>query len=81
MKLNVGDVSVVLRVAFLSWIWISCFALMKVKVVFFRQDFYVCPFFVRAGRLFSFLFCFPLLYLRVFPFLPLSGVVFNPVFV
>lgn len=36
IKLSAGDVSVVLPVAFLSWIWISCFALMKVKVLFFR---------------------------------------------
>lgn len=38
-------------------------------------------FFWHTGQLFSFHFCFPvLLYLQVFPFLPLSCVAFNPVF-
>lgn len=80
MKLSVGDVSVVLRAAFLSWIWVACFAPMKVKVVCFRWDFYAYPFFrTQADVLLSFFAFLPLLpYLQVLPFLPLSGAVFNP---
>lgn len=59
MKLSVGDVSVVLRVAFLSWIWVACFGPVEVKVVCFRWHFYAYPFFLHPGRRLSFLLCFP----------------------